>query len=119
MRSYHSVLALSILLSAVACTEDQSPTGPEATAAPELSATAAATLVFRAISAGDAHSCGVTTTNKAYCWGSNFVGALGDGGDFASNVPVAVAGGPPLPERQLGLPLQLRCHHEQQGLLLG
>ena len=46
MRSYHSVLALSILLSAVACTEERAPTGPEATAAPELSATAAATLVF-------------------------------------------------------------------------
>src|SRR5829696_6562046 len=93
MRSYHSVLALSILLSAVACTEERAPTGPEATAAPELSATAAATLVFRAISGGEAHSCGVTTTNKAYCWGSDFVGALGDGGDFDSNVPVAVAGG--------------------------
>src|SRR6476659_5519574 len=90
MRSYHSALALSVLLSAMACTQDQSPTGPEATPAPELSATAAATLVFRAISAGDSHTCGVTTTNKAYCWGSEFGGALGDGGDFNSNVPVAV-----------------------------
>ncbi len=93
MRSYHSALALSVLLSAMACTQDQSPTGPEATAAPELSATAAATLVFRAISAGDSHTCGVTTTSKAYCWGSDFAGALGDGGNFNSNVPVAVAGG--------------------------
>ncbi len=48
MRSYHSALALSVLLSAMACTQDRSPTGPEAAAAPELSATAAATLVFRA-----------------------------------------------------------------------
>ena len=72
MRSYHSALALSVLLSAMACTQDQSPTGPEATAAPELSAAAAATLVFRAISAGESHSCGVTTTNVAYCWGNSF-----------------------------------------------
>ncbi|HEX6407404.1 MAG TPA: hypothetical protein VFZ90_09455, partial [Gemmatimonadales bacterium] len=95
MRSYHSVLALSAVLSAVGCTEDKSPTGPGNTSAPELSATAAATLVFRAISAGEDHSCGVTTTNVAYCWGNNFSGQLGVGSAVFSNqlVPVAVAGG--------------------------
>ncbi|MCH8254525.1 MAG: hypothetical protein IID06_04175, partial [Gemmatimonadetes bacterium] len=33
-----------------------------------------ATLVFRSVSAGLAHTCGVTTDNVAYCWGLNSSG---------------------------------------------
>ncbi|MGI9041388.1 MAG: hypothetical protein ACR2HK_09910, partial [Gemmatimonadales bacterium] len=28
---------------------------------------------------GSDHICGVTTDDRAYCWGDNYSGALGDG----------------------------------------
>jgi alpha-tubulin suppressor-like RCC1 family protein len=36
-------------------------------------------LRFRGVSVGVHHSCGVTTTNQAYCWGGDQWGQLGDG----------------------------------------
>jgi alpha-tubulin suppressor-like RCC1 family protein len=45
------------------------------------------------VSAGNGHTCGVTTGGVAYCWGSNAFGKLGDGADSRSTTPVAVAGG--------------------------
>jgi alpha-tubulin suppressor-like RCC1 family protein len=36
-------------------------------------------LAFRVVSAGVFFSCGVTTDNTAYCWGSNQEGTLGIG----------------------------------------
>lgn len=38
-------------------------------------------------------ACGVTTASKAYCWGSNFAGALGDGTETDRTAPTAVLGG--------------------------
>jgi alpha-tubulin suppressor-like RCC1 family protein len=35
---------------------------------------------FRSISAGQFHTCGITVSGRAYCWGSDVNGALGDGG---------------------------------------
>jgi alpha-tubulin suppressor-like RCC1 family protein len=44
------------------------------------------------ISSGDSHSCGLTATNEAYCWGDNSTGQLGNGtSGVPSNVPVAVS----------------------------
>jgi alpha-tubulin suppressor-like RCC1 family protein len=48
---------------------------------------------FRQVSAGGAHTCGVTTDNQAYCWGRNYSGQLGDGTTSDRQVPVLVAGG--------------------------
>jgi alpha-tubulin suppressor-like RCC1 family protein len=48
-------------------------------------------LSFRQISAGYYHSCGVTTDNRAYCWGRG--GNLGDGTAMSRARPVPVAGG--------------------------
>jgi alpha-tubulin suppressor-like RCC1 family protein len=40
------------------------------------------------------HSCGITVSNAAYCWGYNASGELGDGTTTDSGLnPVAVAGG--------------------------
>jgi alpha-tubulin suppressor-like RCC1 family protein len=36
-------------------------------------------VIFARTSAGQAHTCGVTTTGDAYCWGFNGNGQLGDG----------------------------------------
>ena len=38
-----------------------------------------------------AHTCGVTTQDVAYCWGHNQAGSLGDGTRFFSDRPVRVA----------------------------
>jgi alpha-tubulin suppressor-like RCC1 family protein len=52
-------------------------------------------LRFRTVSAGPGyHSCGVTTSGEAYCWGDNYYGQLGDGSYSNRRVPVLVAGGP-------------------------
>ena len=47
-------------------------------------------LVFRQINAGLAHTCAVTTADKAYCWGAN--GRLGDGANVMRVFPSPVAG---------------------------
>jgi alpha-tubulin suppressor-like RCC1 family protein len=79
------------VVAALGCREDaESPTAPELK--PALTATAPSALAFRQVSAGGS-SCGVTTDNRAYCWGSNSVGQLGDGTTTQRLTPVAVAGG--------------------------
>jgi alpha-tubulin suppressor-like RCC1 family protein len=50
-------------------------------------------LSFKAVSAGQAHSCGETTINQAFCWGFNGWGGLGDGTTTSRLKPVAVHGG--------------------------
>ncbi len=50
-------------------------------------------MAFRQVSAGDAHTCGVTTDDRAYCWGINDFGQLGDGTITERVRPVPVAGG--------------------------
>ena len=51
-------------------------------------------LTFVTVSAGVTHTCGVTASGAAYCWGENTVGELGDGAPVPSRAqPVAVHGG--------------------------
>lgn len=50
-------------------------------------------LAFASVSAGGSHTCAVTTTGAAYCWGANRTGKLGNGSTEQSVVPVAVSGG--------------------------
>jgi alpha-tubulin suppressor-like RCC1 family protein len=52
---------------------------------------AAAGIAFRQVSAGDNHACGINANSRAFCWGDNFVGQLGDGtkSDHLQPVPVA------------------------------
>ncbi|HEX6315275.1 MAG TPA: Ig-like domain-containing protein [Gemmatimonadaceae bacterium] len=50
------------------------------------------TLTFTMISAGDRHTCGVTTNGNAYCWGEGNNGQLGNGAGVASSIPVLVGG---------------------------
>ena len=78
-----SNLAVTILLVGVfGCGGDEF-TGPPA---PD------GAIQFAAVTAGYFHSCGLTPAGRAYCWGGNTWGTLGDGSRTASNRPVAVAG---------------------------
>ncbi len=45
------------------------------------------------VSAGAAHTCGIGTDNKAYCWGKNDAGELGDGTTDDTIVPVQILDG--------------------------
>lgn len=42
------------------------------------------------VAAGNTHTCAVTTTGRAYCWGDNGTGQLGDGGTQSRGAPAAV-----------------------------
>jgi alpha-tubulin suppressor-like RCC1 family protein len=46
---------------------------------------------FTQVSAGSNHTCGIATNDKAYCWGDDFDGLLGNGGpDTNQDEPVEV-----------------------------
>ena len=48
---------------------------------------------IKQISAGASTACAIASNNKAYCWGNNGSGQLGNGSTTASNTPVAVSQG--------------------------
>lgn len=50
-------------------------------------------MKWKAVTAGAVHTCGITTSGQAYCWGDNSLGKLGNGTFTGSAVPVAVSGG--------------------------
>jgi alpha-tubulin suppressor-like RCC1 family protein len=51
------------------------------------------TLVFRTIDAGSYHTCGITRSEQAYCWGYNQDGELGNGATALGMTPGGVTGG--------------------------
>ena len=82
---------LGLVALAMACREDaESPVGPTLEPA-EIRATIVA-LTQRQVSVGAGHACGVTTDDRAYCWGNNSSGELGNATLQSSSSPVAVAG---------------------------
>jgi hypothetical protein len=88
------LIATLVALGLSGCQDTETPSEPGAVSpsAPDLVVTGQP-LAFRQVSAGWQHTCGVTTTNLAYCWGDNPYGQLGDGTKTLSPRPVKVAGG--------------------------
>lgn len=50
-------------------------------------------ILFRSLSAGRLHTCGLTPTGEPWCWGNNQSGRLGDGTATGAMSPVQVIGG--------------------------
>ena len=67
--------------------------GNGSTASSDVPVPVAGGLTFASISVENTHTCGVTTSGAAYCWGNGFYGNLGNGSTADSDVPVPVAGG--------------------------
>jgi hypothetical protein len=89
-----SIVAFVLSAGIVGCGEEaESPT--EATPlAPHTTVPASAVVEYWQVSAGGAHTCGVTTDRRTYCWGNNGAGQLGDGTfGFSRLVPTLIAGG--------------------------
>jgi alpha-tubulin suppressor-like RCC1 family protein len=55
--------------------------------------TAGGSIVFAQVTAGGEHTCGLTNTGVAQCWGDNRFGQLGDGTTQVRLVPTPVSGG--------------------------
>ena len=49
-------------------------------------------LAFKSVDPGDLHTCGLTTSSRVYCWGSNSLGQLGDGTTAYHLAPAIIAG---------------------------
>ncbi len=47
---------------------------------------------FVSVSAGSVHTCAVTASHEAWCWGRNTYGQLGDGTEVSRSRPVEVSG---------------------------
>jgi alpha-tubulin suppressor-like RCC1 family protein len=98
-----SITAMAVLVAVSGCREDGgSPTEPAWSVRLADVAAGTTALTFRQVSAGDSHTCGVATDDRAYCWGDGFPGKVGDGRfhseycmDWYECVsrPVAVIGG--------------------------
>ena len=68
----------ALLIAVLGCREGTSPlTDP--TTGPPVQAAVIQPLLFRQVTTGQDHSCGVTRDNVAYCWGDNGSGQLGVG----------------------------------------
>lgn len=63
---------------------------------------------FASVSAGDAHSCAVTTVGKAYCWGRNGAGQVG-ADTTINNVPVPTPVSRALEFQSLSAGIALTC----------
>ena len=55
------------------------------------------------LSAGHSHTCAISTSHRAWCWGRNVYGALGDGTTEARSAPVAVLSSEPFAAVSAGL----------------
>lgn len=63
---------------------------------------AAGTVTFASLTAGRAHTCGLTDSGNGWCWGANDEGQLGNGGTNRTLQPAQVQAPGPLGEIEAG-----------------
>jgi len=79
----------SLAAAVAACGDDaSSPTAPQGPS-PSV-AIAASALTFKQLAPGWYHTCGITTDGRAWCWGLNRDGELGDGTTTDRGTPTPV-----------------------------
>src|SRR3954454_15474345 len=86
-------LSGAAVIAALGCGKDPVAPSEPGVPIPLASVTASSPLLFRYISNGSYHTCGVTLDDRAYCWGLNTHGGVGDGTTTDRNAPVRVARG--------------------------
>ncbi len=88
-----TLLATLLTAAVSSCSEPtESPTAP--LAQPTSDPTASAALSFVQVGSGSAHSCAIASDHRAYCWGWNVFGQVGDGTtSFERLKPKLVVGG--------------------------
>jgi alpha-tubulin suppressor-like RCC1 family protein len=85
------LVALGVGSLAAGCRDDGvTPLSPGAE--PALAVAAAAVPAFTQLSTFGSHTCGITAAGRAYCWGLNSGGQLGDGTETDRASPTPVAG---------------------------
>jgi hypothetical protein len=60
------------------------------TAFPHVQTLRLKVVEFVRVTAGDAHTCALTTQSEVYCWGYNLVSQLGDSSDIARSYPAPI-----------------------------
>src|SRR5690606_36243287 len=86
LRGPGALAAAAALLWFAACSDDE-PAGPT----PPPSA-----IRYSIVDAGYYHTCALTPSGRAHCWGRNSFGTLGDGTTDDRTLPTPVDGGPAL-----------------------
>ena len=91
-------LALPMLAALAACALDMGSGTSKFAGCYDNSCVSAPVVVpgvpaFASLSASSSHSCAMTSTGEAWCWGDNSLGQLGDGTDQPRGAPVRVTGG--------------------------
>ncbi len=72
-------------------------------------------LVFRTVSAGYFHTCAVTRDGRAYCWGRNDQGEVGDAPRAPAAAPARVAGGAAFRDVQAAVQFDYSCGVDAGG----
>lgn len=90
---YRTCSLLAACLLVWGCAGDDDPSGPEPPAG---------SLRFAGIDAGYYHTCALTTTGGAYCWGGNTFGTLGDATLVTRDLPTPVANAPAFTQLDAG-----------------
>ena len=86
-------LVAVVLAAALTACHNDAPTAPESSPRDAGALVSATPPAFVQVTQGISHSCGVTVDDRAYCWGDNSSGQLGDGTMTGRLVPHLVAGG--------------------------
>jgi alpha-tubulin suppressor-like RCC1 family protein len=73
-------------------------------------------LAFRTVSVGSGHTCALTTSDVAYCWGHNFDGQLGNGTRTGPETCVPFFGEIPCSRRPVRVVRRLAFDHLDAGV---